>query len=788
MLKHSLLIIFRNFIRSKSTFLINLVGLSSGLACSILIFLWVSDELKIDKFHGDRSQLYQVMEHVQQSEKLISRTSTSGPTAVAMLEDFPEVKHAATVTWVTENTLSLEELNLKAKGLYASSDFFRIFSFNLIQGDKAQVLTDKSSIVISKTLAAKLFGSYESAVGKSLVWQHEREFQVSGVFDDIPPYSSMQFEYVIPFEDFRERNEWVYSWGSTAPHTFLLLEKDVEIRAFNEKIADFITVKTEGNSTHRTPFVVPFVDTYLYNNYENGIQSGGRIEYVRLFSIIAIFIMIIACINFMNLSTARASRRLKEIGIKKVVGAHRHVIVIQYLGEAMLMAFLSLITAIVIILLLLPQFNLLTDKQLVLPYDFSFVLTISGVIIFTGLLAGSYPALYLSGFNPSAILKGAKLNNMMGEQWARKGLVVFQFAMSVILIVSVWVVYLQIEYVQNQHLGYERENVIIFNKEGQFKDNNRLETFLSQVNEAPGIVLATSVGHTMTEHNSGTSDINWQGKDPEDRTEFERVPVNYGLIELLDIEMVRGRAFSKSYGSDSSKIIVNEAALAYMGLNDPIGTQIKFRGKSMEIVGVSKDFHFESFHEEVKPLFFHLEPNQAWNIMVKIEAGKDQAAISHLQELYSISNPGFELDYKYLDENYQALYASEQRVSTLSKYFAVLAIMISCLGLFGLATFTAARRTKEIGIRKTLGASEVNIVQMLSGEFVKLVALAIVIALPVSAYFSKYWLANFAFRIELEWWYFAGAGGLTLFIALMTVSFQSIKAALMNPVSALRSE
>lgn len=787
MYRHHLILFYRNLKRYKSTFFINLIGLSTGLACALFIFLWVADELQIDKFHAKDLQLYQVMEHVEQSGALITRQSTSGPTAETIANEFPEVEKAVTVTWIADYTLSVEESRIKAKGLFAGTDFFNMFSFDLTQGDKGQVLEDKSSIVVSQSLAAKLFGTAEQAIGKAVKWQQERQYIISGVFEDISAQSSLQFDFVIPFENFKEKNEWVYSWGSTAPQTYLLM-KDTDMDVFNQKIASLIVDKSGGDITHRSPFATLFSDAYLYNTYENGKQAGGRIEYVRLFSIIAIFILLIACINFMNLSTARATRRLKEIGIKKAVGAQRSTLVTQYLSEATLMAFLALMVALMLVLLLLPQFNLMTGKALRININSDFLMLLLSVLVFTGLIAGSYPALYLSKFNPATVLKGGKLSVMMGEQWARKGLVVFQFSLSVILIVSVLIVYLQIDYVQKKHLGYDRDHIIMFPKEGQLADRFKLETFLLEVKNVQGVKSASSLGHNMVIHNSGTSDLVWEGKDPQDRTEFERVPVNYDMIELLDIPMHLGRAFSREYGADSLTLIINKAGMHYMGLEDPIGRTITFRGEKRQIVGISEDFHFESFHKEVKPLFFHLDHKQDWNIMIKLEAGKEKETLDRLQQLYTDYNPGFEFDYSFLDEDYRALYKAEQHVATLSKYFAGLAILISCLGLYGLASYTTERRTKEIGIRKTLGASEMGIVKLLSYEFLLLVFGAIVIALPLSYVFSQYWLGNFAYKIYLEWWYFIGSGLLTILVALATVSSQAIKAALMNPIRALRSE
>ena len=789
MFRHNLILTFRNFQRYKSTFLINLIGLSSGLACAMLIFLWVQDELMVDKFHKEDSQLYQILENVQQAGDTITRQTTAGPTAEALVEEMPEVALAVTANsdYVIDATLSVNNNDLKAEGIYASADYFKLFSYDLIQGNKDQVLSDKKSIVISESLAANLFGTTENAVGKVIEWQHDKQYQVSGVFSDLPNYSSVQFDWVLTFEGFRDENEWVTNWYNTAPQTYVLLRQGTDVAQFNRKIADLVRTKTEGNADHRTPFATRYSDRYLHGQYENGVQAGGRIEYVRLFSVIALFILLIACINFMNLSTARASRRIKEVGVKKALGARRTALVYQYLGESLLMAFISLLVALLLVSLFLPQFNTITEKQLTLPWGAPLIISLLGIVFFTGLMAGSYPALYLSDFNPATVLKG-KLTGVVGEVWARKGLVVFQFTLSIILIVSVWVVYQQIDFVQTQNLGYEKDNILLFTREGQLGENGKMETFLSEVANIPGVTAASSTEHDMTGHNGGTYGVDWPGKDPNDKTEFERMAVNYGAIELLNIGMNEGRTFSKDFSADTAKIIFNEAGIEFMGLTDPIGKTVQLWGSDMEIIGVTKDFHFESFHEVVKPLFFYLNPQRTDYAVVKMAAGKEQEALAMLQQIHGEFNPGFSMDYHFLDDDYQALYAAEQRVSTLSRYFAGIAILISCLGLFGLAAFTAERRLKEIGIRKILGASDFGIVRLLSGDFTKMVLMAIVIALPISYLAAQRWLQDFAFHIELQWWYFVGAGLLALLIAWFTVGLQTVRAARVNPVECLRDE
>src|SRR5690606_639259 len=448
------------------------------------------------------------------------------------------------------------------------------------------------------------------------------------------------------------------------------------------------------------------------------------------------------------------------------------------------MAILALALSIIMVLLILPQFNEITAKQLSLAFDWHLISVFLGITLLTGFIAGCYPAFYLSGFNPTAVLKG-KLPTTLGELWIRKGLIIFQFTMSVVLVIAVLVVYQQTQLIQNKNLGYNKDHVIFFQMEGKVKD--QLDTFLSEVKQIPGISNASSMFLTFFGDLNSTIDVSWNGKEPTIDWGMQYRRVNYGTTELLDIEMAAGRSYSKDF-SDSSRIVFNEAAIAAMGLEDPIGKTVTVWGREMEIIGVAKDFHFQSLHETVKPLFLFLNPQRTNNVILKIDAGREKEVINSLQEFYKTYNPGYTLDYQYLDQEYQAQYVAENRVSILSKYFGGLAILISCLGLFGLVTFTAERRTKEIGIRKTLGASEAGIVKLLSGEFVQLVGIAIVIAFPISFYSTQNWLDGFAYKINFEWWYFIGAGLLTIIIALLTVGFQSIKAAMMNPVESLRSE
>ncbi len=785
MLRHNFLLIFRSFKKFKSTFIINLIGLSTGLACALLIFLWVRDELSVDKFHEKDIHLYQVMENQKVVGEIYTTESTPGLLAESLSEEMPEVEYASPASWVSEYRVSVNNENIKAKGQYVGKDYFNIFSFDLISGNKDQVLAAKNAIVISESLAIRLFNSTKDLVGETIKFENEKLLQVTGVFKNVPENSSTKFDFLLSYEEYKDTSPWVLDWKNNAHATYLILNEGTDIEDFNNKIIDF--AKRKGGEENVTLFAKRYSENYLYGKYKNGIQVGGRIEYVRIFSIIALLILIIASINFMNLSTAKASQKIKEVAIKKVVGADRKMLILQYMSESMLMSFLSLFIAVLLVQLFLSEFNGITGKQLTIGFDRNLALSFLGIALFTGFIAGSYPALYLSGFGPVTILKG-KFTSSASELWARKGLVIFQFAVSLILIVSILVIYRQIEFVQTKHLGYNKDNVIYFDMEGKVESNP--ETFLSEVKKIPGIVNASSTGHSFVDggYRNSVNTLQWEGKNPEDIVETENVWVNYGMIETLGIEIKEGRSYSPDFGSEQNKIIFNEAGIDVMGMKDPIGKVINVRGRDMQIIGVAKDFHFQSLHKEVKPLFFILRPEETWVVMAKIAAGREREAIKNLEEFYKTYNPSYPFEYKFMDEAYQAQYVSEQRVSVLSRYFAGIAILISCLGLFGLAAYTAERRTKEIGIRKVLGSSEWKIIKLLSGDFAKMVLVAIVIALPLSYYMTSNWLEGFAYKIDLQWWYFIGAGLLTMVIALLTVSFQSVKAALMNPVESLRSE
>ncbi len=783
-MKYYLRITLRNFLRHKVSSLINLIGLTTGLSCAFFIYLWVQDELQVNKFHEKDDRLYRVMEFQTYSNERFATNSTPGILGQNLKIDFPDIKYAATTTWIGKSLLTSGSTYFKENGFHVGEDYFNIFSYPLLAGNPDDVLKDKNSICLSKEIAIKFFGSIENAMGKTMRYEDDRDFMVTGVFENIPKNSTYIFDFVLPMQDYLDQNEWATQWGNNGPHTYVILENGAIAEDVTQKISGYIKTKEEDSNVDL--FLKKYSEQYLYGRYTNGIQDGGRIEYVRLFSIIAVFILIIACINFMNLSTARASKRAHEVGVRKAIGADRNMLIRHFIGESVMITLFSMVLAYLIVLLLLPQFNVITDKSITLQLTSELLIVSLLTTITTGILAGSYPALYLTHFNPVKVLKG-EIKSSAGEIWARKGLVIFQFTITIILIVGVIVIYSQTQYAFNKNLGYDQENVVFFNQDGSIYD--RSEAFFAELRRLPGVVNAAGTSHTMTSQMSNTSGLKWRDKAPEARILFENIRVNEEFQETMGMTMLTGRWFSREFGADTTKMVINEAAARVMGFTpeEAIGENILLWDEyDLEIIGVMQDFHYQSIHQEVSPAFFRLR--NTWNVAVRLEPGKEVATMGAIQELYETFAPGFIFEYEFLDKSYQELYDSELRVGTLSSYFAGFAIVISCLGLFGLASFTAERRLKEIGIRKVLGASVSNIVMMLSKDFTRLVGISILIAIPISYYFMEKWLESFAYKIDLSFWIFLGTAAISLLIAWLTVSSQALRAAHVNPSKCLKDE
>ncbi len=775
---------WRSLLKDRQFTVLNVLGLSAGLACSLLIFLWVSDELSYDKFFTNDERLYRLLERRSYNGETFYADESSARLSEAVRQDLPEVEYAAAIApahWFPQNTLSVDDNNIKASGQYVEKDYFSIFSFQLLEGNKNSVLADKSSIVLSDELATKLFGTTENIVGKPVWFDREVTFYVSGIFKKMPANSSQQFDFVLSFDYFKTVKDWVTHWNGSGPRNFVLLKEGTDGRTFNKKVEDIITAHT-GDTTRKV-VAVKFSDGYLHNYYDNNTRVGERIQYVNLFTALALFILVIACINFMNLSTAKAARRLREIGIKKVVGAKRSQLIFQFLSESFLLTLFAMIIAIGLAVVLLPEFNQLTGKTIVLHFTWQMVAAVVLIGLITAFLAGSYPALYISGFNPLAILKG-KLNTSAAELLSRKGLVVFQFTLSTVLIVAVTVIYQQVQFIRSINLGYDKENIIRVTAEGRIQQNQ--ETFLAEIQQVPGVVNAAYTFHNIVGRKYSDG-LDWPGKDLNKEVSFEVFGVSRNFIKTMDMRMKAGRDFSEDFGMDSLSIIINEAAVKAMNLEDPVGAIVRFHGVNRQIIGVVNDFHFESMHEAIKPAFMHLQKGEG-TIVARIKQENQQQTLAAIEALYKRYNPDFPFTFNFLDEAYQRQYEAETRTASLSGYFAGLAIIISCLGLFGLAAFTAQKRRKEIGIRKVIGASSAGITAMLSKDFLKLVGVALLIAFPVSWWMMNGWLQSYTYRISITSTMFLVAGALVLIITLIAISVQTVRAAMANPVESLRME
>ncbi|MBC8003964.1 MAG: ABC transporter permease [Verrucomicrobia bacterium] len=793
MIRYQLRFIFRNLIRNKSSFFINLVGLSAGFTCAILILLWVTDELSVDKFHQNDKNLYQVMENHQMPEGITTQAWTPDLLARTLAGERSDIQYASAVMpsihFEKFNIFTADNKQVKASGQFAEPDFFHIFSYPLLEGNQGQVLKETNSIVISEKMALSLFNTTENVIGKTVEWEilnSRKQAVISGIFKDIPANSTTHFDFVLSFDCWLNLSESVgrkIHWGNHAPYTYLVLNPGADIKKLDTHVADFL--KSKNGQSNISLFTIPYSSQYLHGNFTNGKQAGGRIEYVRLFSIIAIFILLIAGINFINLATARATRRVKEVGIRKVSGSSRKALAVQFTFEAMVIVMLAMLLSIMLTSVLLPQFNQLTGKELQLFLNPDLMLKILGICLITGILTSLYPAIYLSGFSPSLVLKG-KMTASIGELWARKGLVVFQFGISVVLIASMMVIYQQIQFIRNTNMGYEKDHVIYFAKEGNVAQKQ--EAFLTEIRNIPGVVNASAINGELTGTAISTYDLNWAGKDAESKVNFDMTHADAGLVETLGIEMADGRSFSSQYGDEKNNVILNQQAIDMMGLKNPVGQSIRLWGEEKQIIGVAKNFHFKSLRHKINPMIITYMPQKTVCIMAKLEAGTEAKTLASIKKLYTTFNTGSAFEYQFLDTAFQKLYAAEERVSVLSKYFAGLGILISCLGLFGLATYASEQRIKEIGVRKVNGATIWEIITLLNNDFVKWVAISFIIATPISYYAMTNWLENFAYKTDLSWWIFALAGLLALGIALLTVSWQSWKAATRNPVEALRYE
>ncbi|GAB3963978.1 ABC transporter permease [Spirosoma terrae] len=789
MFKNYLKVAWRNLIRNKTFSTINVLGLALGMASSLLIVLWVQDELSIGKQYANADLLYRVMENEIADGRTVTDEDTPGILADELKRQFPEIRYAAGFSSEEDHVLSVEEKVSRQTGCFVGADWFKMYSIPLLSGTAETALNAPNHVAISRKVAQTFFDSPQAALGKSIRFNNRTDYQVAAVFEDLPYNSTDQYDFLLNWNTYLKREPWLNVWENGGPGTRLQLRPEADPEKVNAKLRTFLKGRNKDiNATFNIElFLQPEKDAYLYSNFKNGYRDGGRIEYVRLFIIVAVFLLLIAGINFMNLATARSIKRAQEVGVRKAVGAKRLSLIWQFMGEAFLMALLALIIAVILVDLALPVFNQLTDKQLRLPTNqpvfWGFLL---GLLVITGCVSGSYPALFMSSLSPVRVLKGS-LRISAGTQLFRRGLVVFQFVLSILMIVGTVVVYRQLQYIQTKNLGFDRENLIDVPGEGDI--GRKYLSFKQELLQQPGVESVTHI-QTNPLRNGNTSDgVEWPGKNPTLSIQFNNTAVGYDFVKTMKLTLVGGRDFSPDFRTDSTNYLINEATAQRLGYKDPVGQPLTFWKRPGKIVGVLKDFHFNSLHVPIRPLIVRLSEEQAYgHILIKTQPGQTKQALASIEAVCRRMNPTFPFRYSFVDANFQKAYKSETVVSTLTTLFAGMAIFIACLGLFGLAAFTAEQRTKEIGVRKVLGASVGSIVTLLSKDFMKLVGVAIVIASPLAWYAMSKWLDGFAYKIELSWWMFGLAGLMAVGIALLTISFQSVKAALMNPVKSLRSE
>ncbi|MDW3193384.1 MAG: ABC transporter permease [Cytophagales bacterium] len=782
LLKHNLLITLRGFKRYKTTFAINLLGLTISLTSVLFIGLWVSDELGKDRFHADSDRLFQVYTRQVENNSIDVWHGVSGMLADEIEAQIPQVNHTLATTDVHEYTLSTDKKGIRANGMFADRDFLNVFSFELIEGNR-HALEDPSSIFITRALAKRLFDK-EDVMGEVLTWHQwgqTKQVQVAGILEDLSNDTSEPFEFVMSWKFYHDEFITFKGWGNFYGRIIVKLDDPSQLAQIEEKLNAIIQENLPGTRTEL--FLTSYADRYLYGRYENGVQAGGRIDYVYVLSVIGLFILLIAAINFINLTTANAALKSKEIGLKKSFGASRSVLAFQFFMESLLLCAMAATLAYGIIYLLLTPFNQLAQKELTLSMDWPLIVSMVAFLLITGILAGVYPAIYLSGVKAINALKqqfGSSGEPMQG----RKILVVIQFTISIVMIVGTLIVGEQMNYVLNKQLGYDRHNVIYFERDGTLLQN--YDAFLGELNNTLGIEMAALTGFSL-DYQNRTAGIGWEGKEEDQVVSFWENSGDENSLTVLDLQLNEGRLFDASF-NDENSIIFNETAIRIMGLEDPIGQTVQHYSGEKKIIGVIKDFTTESLHKSEEPAMFFYRPDYAPFIMARIDGKSTVETLHRVEELYHQYNPSHPFDPTFLDQDYQAKYDSETRLSKLSALFTGLAILISCLGLFGLAVFSVARKTKEIGIRKVLGCSVRQLTFSMTYGFTRPVLWSMFIAVPTSYFIGAQWLDSFAARIEISWWFFALATITAILIAWLTVGIHTLRAASANPLNALRDE
>ncbi|MES2063905.1 MAG: ABC transporter permease [Bacteroidota bacterium] len=789
MFKNYLKIAWRNITKHKGFSLINAGGLALGMASCLLLLLYVTYHVNYDKHFKNIDNIYLVENNQPGDGKIYTFSATSRLTAATIKTEIPDaVRAVRTVTYTAGGLLTYKNNSFKKAGMFADDGFFDIFSYHFIKGTAANALKSPNSIIITQKLAKTLFGN-EDPMNKIVKRNNQLPLTVTGVIDDVPANATFQFEFVLPWVMFEDSNAWAKNsdWGSNFARTVVQLKSPSALGRANNIMKNMVGRHNDGNKNQL--FLYPFSKLHLYSEFVDGKAVGGMIDQIKLFITLAICILLVACVNFMNLSTARSEERAKEVGIRKAIGSSRSSLISQFIVESVILSLLSTAVAIAIVIISLPYFNNLLGIHLVLPYNnLPTWLAILGIGVFTGVLAGSYPAFYLSSFEPIKVLKGM-FKGSSSALPLRKVLVVVQFGFAVFLITATICIYRQIKFVQEKSTGFDKNNLVEIPIEGDLKKNT--EVLINQLKSSGIITAGTTLSQSITEDGNNTWGVSWPGKRDDQTILFDVFNAGNDFTKTAGVKLIDGREFSPAYPADTAgkSVMINESAAKIMKLKNPVGTLIKWGDTEVTIVGIYKDFVWGSPYEKTRPMLTSYGANGGATIDLRLSQNKSISAnIAAISKALKTLNPAYPPTVKFVDSDFEKKFQNEKLLATLSNLFGGLAIVISCLGLFGLAAYAAEQRVKEIGVRKVLGASVANLAGLLSKDFLKLVAIAIVLAIPVSMWAMNKWLQKFEYRITVTWWMLALAGLITVIIAIATVSYQAIKAALANPVKSLRSE
>lgn len=786
MIRNNFKIAWRNLLKSKGYATINIIGLAIGMAAVLMIAIWVQNQSQFDNFYSNKDNLYRVWNKYEDVGQIGMSNITSGPASVTLKAEYPEVEHAARVYWNVDRLLSFDENKIKSKGTEVDPSFMEMFDFKLLKGNRSQVLSGPQNIILTESLSKKIFGDTDP-LNKTLILDNKEPYQVSGIIADLPSNTDFDFNYLIPLT---KADNYSPNWNTSTFMTYIQLKDGTDVDAFNKKLKNIIAKKT-NNELKGSLFLYPLSKMHLYSKFEQGVPVGGKIDQVKLVAGLGFLILLIACINFVNLSTARSQKRAKEVAVRKVVGAQRSSLIAQFLTESVLLSFIAGILSIGLTFLALPFFNKILDKPLVFSITDPMIwVSLVGFILLTGVFAGLYPAFVLSSFKPIRSLKVFGKSKKLALNF-REVLVVFQFGIALILIIATLIVRSQIEYAGKRDIGYSPSQLIEIPMEGDMTKNYKvIKSELINKNIAHAV---TRTGWSITRNASNSSgNFSWEGATPE---QGKKIVFNIGkaesdFVKTLGLKVLEGRDIDfERLASDSLSVLVNEAAIKEMKLKNPIGSILKWGSNTFTIVGVINDYINDSPYSPVTPLLIY--PAKEWMLNMVVRTNPSLPIdhnLKQMEEILKKFNPAYPFEYKFVDQQFATKFKEQQQTAQLALIFSGLAIFISCLGLLGLASYIAELRTKEIGIRKVLGASVTGITAMLSRDFVKLVLIAILLASPIAWWTMNKWLEDFSYRIEIQWWIFAVAGIAALTIAILTVSTQAIRAANTNPVKTLRDE